>query len=178
MSVTKGTDGFATGLAVAAGCVALAAGIAGCSSQKSDEKSSSTPPHTPTSTTEPGHTEAPVTPAQPDQAKVTFGSNDAGPITAIGCKTDNSETTITIEGSQPTTIVLTDGDTPVVNSVSIGKVGSDGPALLYSEGVSDAPAQVTHDGKHYTVKGTGMGADATNPDAPTNMPFDIAVTCP
>lgn len=110
------------------------------------------------------------------QAQVTFGSNDAG-ATSVNCATDNGLTTITVDGDQHTTVIVTDEDTPVVESVSIGEIGSDAPALAYLAGVAATPAQATRDGRTYTVTGNGMGSDA-NATAPADTPFEITVTCP
>ncbi len=132
----------------------MLAALVGCSSQKSD---------------------AP-TPAGGD--KVTFGSNDAGPVTSVTCETKDGETTISIDGSLHSTVILTEAEAPAVKSVTIGNVGSDAPALLYAEGASSAPVVVSHNDNSYTVTGNGMGSNVANRDAPVDTPFDIAVTCP
>ncbi|MBN3458330.1 MULTISPECIES: lipoprotein LpqH [Mycolicibacterium] len=142
------------GFVVAAGCAAILAGLVGCSSQEPDS------------------------PASSGGGKVTFGSNDAGPVTSVKCETKDGLTTISIEGKLHSTVVVTEGQAPAVKSVSIGEVGSDGPALMYSEGVSSTPVVVSRDGKNYTVTGNGLGSNVANRDAPVDTPFDIAVTCP
>lgn len=109
---------------------------------------------------------------------MTFGENDAGPVTAVGCETKDGFVTITIEGSLHTTVILTDGESPAVESVSIGEVGTDNPSLAYIEGLSSSPVVASRDAKSYTITGTGAGTDAANPGMPVDMPFDIAVTCP
>lgn len=109
---------------------------------------------------------------------MTFGSNDAGPVKSVECETKDGFTTINIEGSVHTLLVVTDSESPVVDSVNIGDVGSGKPALAYIEGLSSSPVVATRDAKSYTVTGTGMGTDAANPGTPVDMPFDIAVTCP
>lgn len=109
---------------------------------------------------------------------MTFGSNDAGPVTSVKCETKDGLTTISIEGKLHSTVVVTEGQAPAVKSVSIGEVGSDGPALMYSEGVSSTPVVVSRDGENYTVTGNGLGSNVANRDAPVDTPFDIAVTCP
>lgn len=141
------------GFALSVGCAVLLAAVVGCSSQESDAPAS-------------------------DQGKVSFGENDAGPITSVGCETKDGFTTIEVEGKLHTTVILTDGEAPEVQSVSIGEVGSDGPSLTYLDGLSNAPVVAARDAKSYTVTGKGMGMDAANPGTPVDMPFDIAVTCP
>lgn len=155
----------------------LAAGIAGCSSKGQDA------PSTPTATAaSPSAAATPAPPvltsAAPEAAHVTFGGSDAGPVSAVGCATDAGLTTITIQGSQKSTIVLTDETSPMVKSVGIGEPGSDTPSLAYFEGVSPTPSRATREGSKYTVTGTGLGTDAANTATPVDMPFDIAVTCP
>lgn len=167
------------GFVVAAGCAVLLTGIVGCSSQNAGSPGGSQAPG-PTGSGQETSTSTlpPVSPAQPSQARVTFGTNDAGPFTGIGCETKDALTTINIEGHLHTTIELTEGDAPTVKSVSIGEIGSDGPALVYSEGVSGTPVVATHDAKTYTVTGSGMGSNSASNEPPVDMPFDIAVTCP
>jgi lipoprotein LpqH len=165
-------------LVVTVSAAALLSGIVGCSSSSEPETPASSKPSASAGASETGPTEPPVTAAAPDQAKVTFGDNDAGPVTGIGCVTENGRTTISVEGSQATTVVLTDEQTPTVNTVGIGEVGSDSPALLYQEGTSASPATATRDGQKYTVTGTGLGTTAADPMSPVDTPFEIAVTCP
>lgn len=167
------------GLVVAAGAATLLAGVVGCSSQNSGSPGGSQAPGPKASGQETTtSTLPPVSPAQPDQARVTFGTNDAGPVTGVGCETKDGQTTITIEGHLHTTVVMTEGDAPTVKSVSIGEISSDGPALAYVEGISGAPVVATHDAKSYTVTGNGMGSNSASTEPPVDMPFDIAVTCP
>ncbi|WP_234816717.1 MULTISPECIES: lipoprotein LpqH [Mycolicibacterium] len=139
-----------------AGCAAMLAAVVGCSSEESGSAGGS----------------------QSGEAKVTFGSNDAGPVTSVGCETKDGFTTINIEGSLHTTVIVTDGEAPAVESVSIGEVGTDKPSLAYIEGLSSQPVVASRDAKSYTITGTGAGTDAANPGTPVDMPFDIAVTCP
>ena len=84
-------------------------------------------------------TPAPGTPAA-EPGRVTFGSNDAGPVTGVACQTEGGVTTITVEATPQSTVVLTDEATPVVKSVSIGEAGSDAASLVYIEGVSGRTA--------------------------------------
>ena len=97
-----------------------------------------------------------------------------------GCRlqTDAGVTTITVDSTPKTTVVLSDEVTPAVKSVTIGELGAEGPSLAYVVGVSGAAAQATRDGNTYTVAGTGTGAEATDPTKPLDLPFEIAVTCP
>jgi lipoprotein LpqH len=142
------------GLILAALGAATVASLVGCSSHQSNSQTSG--------------------PA----GKVTFGSNDAGPVTSVSCETKDGLTTITAEGSLRTTVVVTEGAAPQVKTVNIGDIQSDGAALMYIEGVSGAPVVVSRDGKSYTVTGNGLASDAANQGNPVDTPFDIALTCP
>lgn len=142
-------------IVVATGCALFLAAAAGCSSEKSDSSGNA------------------------GQARVTFGSNDAGPATNVNCETKDGQITIDVEGTLPTTVVLTEGEAPAVQSVTIGDVNAEGTAsLTYLSGLSGAPVVAARDGKGYTITGTGMGIDPAEPGSPVDMPFDIAVTCP
>ena len=109
---------------------------------------------------------------------MTFGPNDAGPVTNVSCETKDGLTTISIEAKMPASVVLTEGASPTVQSVKIGDVNGEGSSLTYLAGLSGVPVVAARDGKGYTVTGTGMGIDPNQPAAPVDMPFDIAVTCP
>lgn len=161
-----------------AGCAAALVLLAGCSSQDS-ESTEDTAAET-TSAPDTAGAAPEGTPAEPPAAagdnRVTFGNADVGPVTAVTCQTDNGVTRITIEGSQQTVVELTDEDAPTVQSVSIGQAGSEGPSLMFLQGVSATP-ETTRDGQHYTIKGAGLGAESAEA-APVETPFEIAVSCP
>ncbi|NKZ15744.1 lipoprotein LpqH [Mycolicibacterium septicum DSM 44393] len=141
-------------IVIATGFAMCLAAVAGCSSQDSGSSTKS------------------------GQGRVTFGPNDAGPVSSVSCETKDGLTTIGIKGKMPASVVLTDGEAPVVQSVNIGDVNGEGASLTYLSGLSGVPVVAARDGKGYTVTGTGMGIDPNEPTAPVDMPFDIAVTCP
>ncbi|KHO19992.1 lipoprotein LpqH [Mycolicibacterium setense] len=141
-------------IVIATGCAVFLAAVAGCSSQDSDSS------------------------GKTGQGRVTFGPNDAGPVTNVSCETKDGLTTIGIEGKMPASVVLTEGASPAVQSVNIGDVNGEGASLTYLSGLSGVPVVAARDGKGYTITGTGMGIDPNQPGAPVDMPFDIAVTCP
>ncbi|WP_280833207.1 lipoprotein LpqH [Mycolicibacterium frederiksbergense] len=142
------------GIVVATGCAVLLAAVAGCSSQESGP------------------------PGKSGGGRVTFGSNDAGPVNGVSCETKDGQITIVVDSKMPTTVVLTEGEAPVVQSVNIGEFGSDAASLTYLAGLSGAPVVAARDGKAYTITGNGMGIDPAHPDTPVDTPFDIAITCP
>ena len=169
-------------LAIAgAACVLTITALTGCSSgdSKSAETGTSTAGNSGATSTESSPTEATPAPgtAAAEPGRVTFGSNDAGPVTGVACQTEGGVTTITVEATPRSTVVLTDEAAPVVKSVSIGEAGSDAASLVYIEGVSAAPAAV-REGPKFTVTGNGTGTTADDPANPVDMPFEIAVSCP
>ncbi|OWL98643.1 hypothetical protein B7435_24055 [Mycolicibacterium peregrinum] len=141
-------------IVIATGFAVCLAAVAGCSSQESGSSTKS------------------------GQGRVTFGPNDAGPVTSVSCETKDGLTTIGVKGKMPASVALTDGEAPVVQSVNIGDVNGEGASLTYLSGLSGAPVVAARDGKSYTITGTGMGIDPNQPGEPVDMPFDIAVTCP
>ncbi len=163
----------------ATGCIAALVVLAGCSSQdsKAPQDTATTSGGSVASSAPEGVPHTPPAEAAPDADHVKFGASDVGPITAVSCQTDAGLTTISIEANPSTTVVLTDEDAPAVQSVSIGEAGSEGASLVFLEGVSATP-QAARDGKKYTVTGSGLGTDSANPATPTEMPFEIVVSCP
>ncbi len=83
-------------IVIATGCAVFLAAVAGCSSQDSGFV------------------------RKTGQGRVTFGPNDAGPVTSVSCETKDGLTTIGIEGKMPASVVLTEGASPAVQSVNIG----------------------------------------------------------
>lgn len=108
-------------------------------------------------------------------AAVTYGGKDTGLATAVGCATENGLTTIVIAADLKTTVVLTDAQPPVVQSVGIGEGEDKPPALAYVQGVS-GKAEANRDGLHYTITGIGMATDAAT-GGPVEAPFQITANC-
>lgn len=157
---------------------AVTAALAGCSSadESTPASSSSTAAGPGTGSETPSGTAA-APAAQPGTGRVTLNNADLSPATNVSCQTDGGVVTIDLESTPKTTVVVTDEDTPAVRSVTIGELGSGGPSMVYVDGVS-GKAQATRTDKNFTVTGTGTGAAPDAPDKPTEMPFEIAVTCP
>lgn len=107
-----------------------------------------------------------------------LGDDDLGPVTSVSCKTDDGLTTITIEGAEKAVVKVTDEDNPTVKSVHIGEVGSTDSALVYVAAVSGQPAQLSRDGKSYTISGTGMGTSGGDAVNPVDTAFELSVSCP
>lgn len=172
-------------LVLGVSAVAAAGALAGCSTSKETESgagSSTSGAATSAAPTESG-TAAPTagqTPGAPapGTGHVKLNAADLGPVTGVSCQTADGVVTIAIESTPKTTVVLTDEETPGVNSVSIGELGAEGPSVAYVPGLSEATPQATRDGKTYTVTGSGKGTDATDPSKPADLPFEIAATCP
>ncbi|MCB9439228.1 MAG: lipoprotein LpqH [Mycolicibacterium sp.] len=115
-----------------------------------------------------------------------LGDTDLGKVTAVTCDTTDNLTTLTIETGDNTgekavkksVVKLSAEGTPTVMSVRIGEVGTTEPALLYSSAAAEDPPTATHQGNQYTVRGTGLGTTAGDPNRPVNTAFDIDVHCP
>lgn len=142
-----------------AAAVTVAAGLAGCSSNKSTTSPSSSP-------------SAPV-----GNRVVIDGQtqNVAGPIS---CTQVNGNLSIGV--GDPTTgigAVVSNADPPVVQAVGLGNLT--GVTLGYSAGApNQASAQATKSGNSYTIKGTATGVDAANPQQPITKSFEMDVSCP
>lgn len=140
----------------------LVAGLAGCSSNKSNTTS---PPA--------------ASSGQPASAtKVLIdgqAQNVSGPVS---CTPVNGNLSIGI--GDPTSgigAVVTTADPPVVQAVGLGNLT--GVTLGYSAGApNQANAQATKSGNSYTIKGTAAGVDAGNAQQMLTKPFEMDVTCP
>ena len=148
--------GIVIGIAAAATVVA---GLAGCSSTKSNTTNSTS------------------TPAAGGNKVLIDGQaqNATGPVS---CTQVNGNLSIGI--GDPTTgvgAVVTNADPPVVQAVGLGNLT--GVTLGYSAGApNQGNAQATKSGNSYTIKGTATGVDASNPQQTLAKPFEIDVTCP
>ena len=168
--------------------LACAIVVTGCSaSHRADtDKSTTSTPALPTTTpaeagSAHGTSPAPPGPALPEKpgsAHVALNNVNLSPAAKVGCRTDAGVTTITVDTTPKTTVVLSDESAPNVKSVRIGELGAEGPSLAYVPGMSGATAHAVREGNSFTVSGTGTGAGPSEPDKPVTMPFEIAATCP
>lgn len=154
------------GLTVAvAGAAILAAGISGCSSNKSTTSGSGT--------------------SAAGTSVATGGGGGAGPTVSIDgknqnvtgsvvCTTVGGDTTIAIGGAATGISAVLTGDN-TVKSVGLGNVN--GVTLAYAQGSGQGNATATKDGNKYTIKGTATGIDTAHPMQPVSKPFEIDVTC-
>jgi lipoprotein LpqH len=154
---------------VVAGALGLLAGAAllvGCS----DDKSASTASAGDTQASTGGSTAVKVD-----------GKDLAGlDLNSVTCVKQAGKITVAsgaIGGQQGIGIVMTDADTPSVES--LGMV-VDGSALAVSNmgGMKSGSADVKVDGSTYTITGEATGADIKNPMAGmVTKPFTVTVTC-
>jgi ipoprotein LpqH len=148
--------GILVGIAAAATVVA---GMAGCSSNKSNTNS-------PTSS-----------PAAVGNQVVIDGQNQN--VTGqVSCTPANGNVNIGI-GDPSTGIgaVVTSADPPVVQAVGLGNLT--GVTLGYSSGApNQGTVQATKSGNSYTIKGTATGVNMSNPEQQLTKPFEMDVTCP
>lgn len=112
-------------------------------------------------------------------AKITVGGQDQPVHGDVVCATHDGSTGITIgDATSGVIAMLTDSDSPEVQSVVFGDV--DDAKLMYIKDmpVSGTPAETkaSKNGKHYTISGTASKLETVpNPESKT---FEIDVTCP
>ena len=153
------------GLTIAvAGAAIMAAGISGCSSNKSTTSSSSTPAMSGAAMTGAG-----------GGPMVMIDGKDQKVSATVVCNTTSGTVNIAI-GAATTGIgaVLTDANPPEVTSVALGNVN--GVTLAYAPG-GGGSASATKNGNSYQIKGTATGIDMTNTMHMVSKPFEIDVTC-
>ena len=152
------------GLTVAvAGAAILAAGLTGCSGNKSGGG---------VATSVPGGS---VSVGGANKAKVTIDGKDQNLQGTTVCTKAAGNISIAVGGSGTgISVVLTDATPPVVTAVQLGNVN--GVTLQYAQG-GQGNASATVDGNTYKVTGTATGIDMANPTQPVNKPFEIDVTC-
>jgi ipoprotein LpqH len=161
---------------------AVVAALAGCSTPSKEsgtttsESAATTSGAAAPATSAPESTATPAT--QPGTGRVSLNNAELSAVTGVSCQTDAGVTTITVDSTPKTTVVMTAEANPSVKSVNIGELGAEGPSVAFVEGVTGAAAQATRDGNTYTVSGTGTGAEASDPNKPVDLPFEIAATCP
>ncbi|ORB92843.1 hypothetical protein B1T49_13360 [Mycobacterium persicum] len=158
------------GLTVAvAGAAILAAGLSGCSSNKSTSGGgSSTSGATSTSTGGGGGAAG---------TKVIIDGQEQHVTGSVVCTTAAGNVNIAIGGAATgIAAVLTDANPPEVKSVGLGNVN--GVTLGYTSGTGQGKAEASKSGSTYKITGTATGVDMANPMQPVNKPFEIDVTCP
>jgi lipoprotein LpqH len=148
--------GIVIGIAAAATVVA---GLAGCSSNKSDTTNSTSP-------------------SAVGGTKVLIDGQAQNVTGQVTCTQVNGNLSIGI--GDPTTgigAVVTTADPPVVQAVGLSNLT--GVTLGYSAGApNQSNVQATKSGNSYTIKGTATGVNASNPQQTITKPFEIDVTCP
>jgi ipoprotein LpqH len=157
------------GLTVAvAGAAILAAGISGCSSNKSTTSGGGSSSSGSTSVSVGGGGAAGPT--------VTIDGKNQNVTGSVVCTTVGGNVNIAIGGAATgIAAVLTDANPPQVKSVGLGNVN--GVTLGYTSGTGQGNASATKDGNTYKITGTATGVDMANPTQPVNKPFEIDVTC-
>jgi len=149
---------------VVAAAAILAAGISGCSSNKSTSSGSGSS----------GSTSA--TASSGGGPSVSIDGKNQNVTGSVVCTTAGGNVNIAIGGAATgIAAVLTDANPPVVKSVGLGNVN--GVTLAYTSGTGQGNASATKDGNSYKISGTATGVDMANPMQPVNKPFEINVTC-
>ena len=159
---------------VVAGAIGLLAGAAlmvGCS----DDKAA-------TSTPEPSAAagESQASSGGSTEVKVD-GSDLAGlDLNSVTCVKQGGKITVAsgaVGGQQGLGIVMTDADTPTVESLAM-VVDGNALGVANAMGAKSGSAEVKVDGSTYTITGEAAGADMKNPMAGMiTKPFTVTVTC-
>lgn len=150
------------GLTVAvAGAAIVAAGISGCSSNKTS--------------TSPGGTTV-ATGGGSNATKVVIDGKDQNITGQTVCATVGGTVNLTVGGAATgIAVVLSDANPPEVKSVVLGNVN--GVSLGYTAGTGQGKASATKNGNAYKVTGNATGVDMANPTQQVSKPFEIDVTC-
>lgn len=151
-------SGILVGIAAAATVVA---GMAGCSSNKSNTSAPTTSPSS-----------APV------GNQVIIDGQNQNVTGQVTCTPANGNVNIGI-GDPSTGIgaVVSSADPPVVQAVGLGNLT--GVTLGYSAGApNQGTVQATKSGNSYAIKGTATGVNMANPQQQLTKPFEMDVTCP
>jgi lipoprotein LpqH len=141
----------------------LAAGISGCSSNKSSTSGSVNGTSYSVAT---GGNAAPPT--------VTIDGKNQNVTGQTVCSTVSGLTTIAIGGAATGISAVLNSDN-TVKSVGLGNVN--GVTLAYAAGSGQGNATATKDGNTYKITGTATGVDMANPTSPVSKPFEIDATC-
>jgi lipoprotein LpqH len=158
-----------------AGAAIVAAGLAGCSSNKSSAPSSpSSTAAASGSASVPGGGSHSV---GAGQAKVTIDGQDQNASGQVVCTSAAGTLNIAIgQAGSGYTVVMTDSNTPDVHSVALGN--AKGVALAYQQGMGQGNAEATKTGNAYKITGNVTGMDTTQGMQMVTKPFEIDVTCP
>ena len=165
-------------IAAIGGAVIVIAGLSGCSSdEKKSEVATSAEAtaaaETASATAEPSATAAP----SGGGTKVMIDGLDQNVSGTVVCTAMGGNMNIAIgEATTGIAAVISEGDSPTVQSVGLGNVN--GVVLGYQSGTGQGEAKAAKDGSSYTISGTATGVDMANPMQPVNKPFEIAVVCP
>ena len=158
------------------GAAIVVAGLSGCSSSEKEPAASSSSAAEETSSEASSATESPSVSTGGGDTKVTIDGQDQGLSDAtVVCANAMGNFSITIgEGMTALSALLSEGDSPTVNTVALGNVN--GVSLGVGPGLGSATAK--KDGKTYTITGEATGTDMANPMQPVTKPFEMVVTCP
>lgn len=162
-------------LAASFGLIASASLLMACSSDNGSDGSSTT---TPTSAAQSSAAE--VTSGGDTEVKVD-GDDLAGvDLNSVSCMKAGGKINVgsgSAGGQQGLGVVMTDEDTPKVESLGL-VVDGNALAVSNSMGVSVGTAEVSVDGDTYTITGQAQGTDMANPAAGMiTKDFTIKVSC-
>jgi ipoprotein LpqH len=157
---TRESSGKVRILVGVAAAATVVAGMAGCSSNKSN-------------------TSAPASSSgAPVGNQVTIDGQNQNVTGQVTCTPANGNVNIGLgDPSNGIGAVVSSADPPVVQAVGLGNLT--GVTLGYSAGApNQGTVQATKSGNSYTIKGTATGVNMSNPQQQLTKPFEMDVTCP
>ena len=152
------------GIVVGVAAVAVvAAGLAGCSSNKSGTSAGSS------------------SPAAAAGPQVVIDGQNQNVTGQVSCTANGANTNIGIgDASNGLGAVVSNANPPIVHAVGLGSVN--GVTMGFSDAAPNqgGNAGAAQDGKSYAIKGTATGLDMSNPQEPKQITksFEMDVTCP
>jgi ipoprotein LpqH len=168
------------GLLVAVGGAAIViAGLSGCSSgdKSSSSSSSASSESSSSASASASETASASATAAPGGTKVTIDGQDQQVNGTVVCASMGGNVNIAIgEATTGIAAVVSEGDSPTVQSVGLGNVN--GVVLGYQQGTGQGEAKVAKVGNTYQISGSATGIDMANPMAPVTKPFELEITCP
>lgn len=163
--------------------------LTGCGASGADEDAATTEESAPAAEEQQDDQAAETETEESEEEAAAPGGDSSAEVTIDGEPVDIADPTVVCQevdgnltiavgsttGTDGIGAVLEDGDSPTVTSVALGSV--DGTAMGWADG---APGEVsaTKDGSVYTISGSMMAVDASDPTSTDETPFEMVITCP
>lgn len=155
-----------------AGAAIVIAALAGCSSNKSTTSSNSSAASSAAASGTAGPQQNSA-----KQNRVVIDGQDQGVVDRVLCNAMNAGIRMTVGmGNDRAVVDLSDADPPEVKAVHIDTLAANGMTFAYESGTNQGNAELTKDGKTYTITGTVTGGVASAQQVSKSLEIDA--TCP